>query len=149
MKRKLFISAGVAVLILGMLVLLNRDPTVEWSSFTPRLSETFQRTGFTTLALSSCSPDQVAVPFTVRWHPRRWRSEHTLFVTGFPNAAEHYTVAGKGSSQIECFVRYLDGRASAIDIRSHLRDAPVADILSAALRTQFPRLSIHLQTNDG
>jgi hypothetical protein len=141
--------AAIAVLVVGMLVLLNRDATVEWSSFTPQLSETFQRSGFTTLALSSCSPDKVAVPFTVRWHPRRWRSEPALSAAGFPNSAEHYTVVGQGSSEIDCFVRYLNGRASAIDIRSSLRDAPVADVLSAALAAQFPRLSIHLQTHDG
>ncbi len=130
--------------MLGLAVMLSQpDPTVNWSSFETRMDDAFDRLQFQVLSRSTCDPDLVAVPYSVLWHPRRWRfSDSVRVTTGFPDGAERYIVARGQSSPIECCVRYVDGRASAIDIRpsSHVD----ANRLRSDLASRFPGLCIRL-----
>ena len=147
MKRKVFILLAAAVIVLALAFTLKRDPSVEFGTFQQQLRDTFQRSGYTTLAHVSCSPQGVPLPLAIQWHPRRWHQEGSVqMVIGFPNGAEYYTVTLDGSSMLDCFVRYLDGRASFIDIRASGAQHLAATALRSTLAQQFPGLPIKLTT---
>jgi hypothetical protein len=104
------------------------------------------RSGFITVQEKSCGAEQVPLPLSVRWHPRRWFVEAPArAMTGFPNSAELYTVSLNGQSA-DCLVRYVEGRASVIDVRSRFTNQSAASILSSNLTKEFPTLPIRMQT---
>ncbi len=67
---------------------------------------------------------------------------HVYVATGFPNSADLYKLIMNGSLPIDCFVRYVDGRAAVILIRSQATEEPVARILQSTLAREFPGLTI-------
>ena len=147
MKRKVFILLAATVIALALAFILQRDPSVEFGAFQSQLRDTLRRSGYTTMTEASCSPQQVPLPLAIRWHPRRWHHEGSFqAVIGFPNGAEYYTVTQDGSSMLDCFVRYLDGRASYIDIRARAAQLSTATALRSTLAHQFPGLPIKLTT---
>ena len=149
LKRKPFIAiATVAVATATAVITLaiQPDPSIEWPSFQARLRQMFVRSGFITVQEKSCGADQVPLPLSVRWHPRRWFVEApALAITGFPNSAELYTVSLNGQSA-DCFVRYVDGRASVIDVRGDSANQDAAVILHSNVAQEFPKLPIRMQT---
>jgi hypothetical protein len=66
--------------------------------------------------------------------------ERGHFVSRFPDGAERHVVTDNGTAEIQCFVRYLDGRASYIDLRCDRSQEPVARSVRASLSEQLPRL---------
>ncbi|HET6407984.1 MAG TPA: hypothetical protein VFG14_08895, partial [Chthoniobacteraceae bacterium] len=62
-----------------------------------------------------------------------------------PNSADRYMVSLNGRS-VDCYVRYVEGRASVIDVRSDSANQGVAAILHSKLTEEFPRLPIRMQT---
>ena len=146
-KRKIFILLAAAVIALALVFTLQRDPSVEFGTFQPQLRDTFRRSGYTTVTEASCSPQRVPLPLAIQWHPRRWHHESSVqMAIGFPNGAEYYTVTQDGSAMLDCFVRYLDGRASFIDIRASGAQHLAATALRSTLAQQFPGLPIKLTT---
>lgn len=124
-------------------VLFQPDPTVGWASFQTSLDDAFDRLQFKVLERSSCDPNLVAVPYSVRWHPRHWHfSDSVREITGLPDGAERYIAARSQGSPIECSVRYVDGRASAVNIRAS--SEVDADNLRLELTTRFPGLCIRI-----
>ena len=145
MKRKPFIVVAAVAIALVLAFILRRDPSVESGAFQSQLRDTFRRGGYTTVAEASCSPQQVPLPLSTQWHPRRWHREGSIHMAiGFPNGAEYYTVTQDGSSLLDCFIRYLDGRASYIDIRARAAQKSAAVALRSTLAHQFPGLPIKL-----
>jgi len=130
----------------GIAFVLQRDPSIDWSSFQTRLRQTLTREGFITLEETSCDMDQVTLPLSMRWDPRGWFGITSgNVVTGFPNSADRFMVSLNGRS-VDCYVRYVEGRASVIDVRSDSANQGVAAILHSKLTEGFPRLPIRMQT---
>jgi len=148
-KRKVSILLAAAVILLGVALVFTPDRSVDYASFQPRFLTAVHNGGFQTVAVASCSSDQVPLPVGIRWHPRRWHSEPSIQTTiGFPDSAEHYTLVAAGAPPFDCFVRYLDGRATIIAIRAHAAQGVVARALRSTLAREFPGLTITLSTND-
>jgi hypothetical protein len=148
-KRKVTILLVAVVILLGVAFVLTPDRSVDHVSFQPRFTSVVGSGGFQTVELASCSSDQVPLPVGIRWHPRRWRSESGVHaVIGFPDGAEHYKLVADGSPPFDCFVRYLDGRATLIAIRARSAQESAARTLRSTLAREFPGLTITLTTND-
>lgn len=146
MKRKVFILLAVTVIALAAAFVCQRDGSVELGTFQAQFRESLQQRGFTIVAQASGSRDQVPLPLTIQWHPRRWHIEPAVQATiGFPDSSEHFTVSRDGTSTIECFVRYLDSRAQLIDIRAAHSQALAASDVRSTLHERFPALPIKLR----
>lgn len=143
LKRAIPILFGAVGISLALIVVLQSDPAVQSDVFQARLSGTFLRNGFTAVSAKTVNSDHVALPHSVRWHPRHWYRKISV-MTGFPDRAEHYTVTRDGSAMIDCFVRYIDDRASFIEIKTTTPQRLVAMDMQSALDQQFPGLPIKL-----
>lgn len=149
MKRGLTLLLAAALIVLGVAFVFQPDSSVDYASFQPRFLTAVRSRGFVAAEMAMCRGDQVPLPLAIRWHPRRWHTDSGIHVvTGFPNCAEHYQVALGGSASCDCFVRYLDGRATFISIRAQTAQQAAARTLRAALADEFPGLSISLITHD-
>ena len=149
MKRKILLFLAATFILLGVAYTIQSDRTIDYADFQPRFSTTVRSSGFQTVESASCSGDQVPLPLSIRCHPRRWHSDsHGQVVNGFPDSAELYKLAVDGSPTFDCFVRYVDGRASVIAIRAHTSQEPIARTLLSKLVREFPGLTITLTTND-
>lgn len=151
MRRVTSVKRTLLILVIGALttlgaVIFRRDPAVERASFQPRLRDALKSNGFTTIAEATCGADQVSLPLLVEWHPRHWGTKRsTQTGIGFPDAAERYTIAQHGGSALDCFVRYVDDRASIIQIRASRGEEVVAGNLRSSLVREFPGLPIKSQ----
>jgi hypothetical protein len=148
-KRKILLLLAATVIVLGVAYTIQPDRSIDYTYFQARFSTTVRSSGFQTVESASCSGDQVPLPLSIRWHPRRWHSDSRgHVVSGFPDSAERYKLAVDGSPTFDCFVRYLDGRATLIAIRAHTAQEPIARTLLSKLVREFPGLTITLTTND-
>jgi hypothetical protein len=148
-KRKILLLLAVTVIVFGLAYAFQPDRSIDYTSFQSRFSTAVHSSGFQTVESASCSGDQVPLPLSIRWHPRRWHSDSRVcLVIGFPDSAERYKIAVDGSPTFDCFVRYLDGRATLIAIRANSAQETIARTLRSALAREFPGLTITLTTND-
>lgn len=135
------------VIALALVYILRPDPSVEFRAFQSRLRDTFHRAGYTIMSEGSCSVQEVPLPLTIEWHPRRWQHrDPALVLIGIPPGADCYTVRRDSSSVLNCFVRYLDGRACYIDIRAGAADLSDVASLRSSLVSEFPGLPIEVTT---
>ena len=148
-KRKITLLLAAALIVFGGAYAFQPDRSVDYASFQPRFLTAVRSGGLETVEIMSCSRDQVPLPLAILWHPRRWHSDSGIHaVTGFPDSAERYKLAADGSPPCDCFVRYLDGRATVIAIRARTAQESVARTLRSTLAHEFPGLAITLTTND-
>jgi hypothetical protein len=147
MRKSIPFSLLVAVVAVGVGFALQPDPGIRFDAFKPRFRDAFQHGGYRILGISSCRPEEAPLPLTVAWHPRRWRGDSsTHFNIGFPNSAARYTVTIDGAPSLQCYVRYLDGRASIIIIRASTTQQTDGADLRSTLAHEFPRLPIWVRS---
>ena len=65
---------------------------------------------------------------------------------GLPNAdLQRFGLVRDRTSRVDCFVRYLDGRAQVVEIRAVRAESMAATDLRAALLQEFPALPIRVK----
>jgi hypothetical protein len=145
MKTKIFLILVAAVIARALVISWEPDPSVDGNYFQTRLRATLHRNAFSTNGPEWCNPQEAQAPLAIQWHPRRWYP-HTSStdVTGYLDGVDHYTVGDRTSKSVDCFIRYLDGRASFILIRAEPSALPLANSLRSALFREFPGLPIEL-----
>ena len=149
MKRKISIFFLAVLAVFGVAYDFQPDRSIDYATFQPRFSAALGDAGFQAVEVASCSGDRVPLPLSIRWHPRYWRGDPPpLTVSGFPDSAEHYKLLIGGSQPVDCFVRYVGGRATVIAIHSSSREHAAARALHSALAREFPGFTIVLTTNE-
>ena len=127
----------------------ERDPSISADTFVPQLRQAVKRAGFTLVREEAASKESVPLPITVRWHPRRLHSESEPSVTPqTADGADHLGLVRDRTSPVECFVRYLDGRAQFLLIRAKSNDSLAAANLRTALAKAFPDFPIELEVDN-
>jgi len=121
------------------------DPSVDGNYFQTRFRALLHRNVFSTNGPEECDPQEALAPVEILWHPRRWYP-HTseTEVIGYMDGVSHYTVKNRASMSVDCFIRYLDGRASFILIRANPSALPLAESFRSALDHEFPGFPIQL-----
>jgi hypothetical protein len=153
-KRKSLLLVAAAVVVIGTVFFCTAYAfrpfeTIDYASFEPRFATTIRSAGFQTLEERSCSGEQVPLPLNIRLRQHHSDSNSGIHVaTGFPNSAVHYKLTAGGSAPFDCFVRYLDSRATVIAVHARPAQASEARTLRATLVREFPGLTITLSTND-
>ncbi len=139
-----FLLAAIIALVLGFSC--QRDPSIETGAFVPQFREAVRHAGFGIVNESTASKDEVPLPFSVQWHPRRWwGSGNSDAGTPFPDTADHFSVVRDRTSRLECFVRYFDGHAQFIAIHAPPNEPLAAINLRAALTQKFPGFPIKIE----
>jgi hypothetical protein len=148
MTTKIILLLMAAAAACALIYSWEPDPSVDGDSFLKRFRATLYRSGFSTNGAEECNPQEAQAPLGIQWHPRRWYP-HTpeTDVVGGNDGVEHYTVMDRNSQSVDCFVRYIDGRASFILIRAAPAAASVASSLRATLAREFPDLPIERLTS--
>ena len=150
MKRKAVILVAAAVIVLGAVLgggvyAFRPFATVDYASFEPRFADAVRSTGLQIRELATVGGEQAPVPWNIRW---RLRSSDTnsgvCFAIGFPDCAEHFQLAASNGASFDCWVRYLDSRATIIAIRARPAQAAEARTLRSTLAREFPGLTITL-----
>jgi hypothetical protein len=147
MKTKIFLLLIAAALARALVMSWEPDPSVEANFFLKRFRSTLHRSALLTDGVEECDPQEAQAPLEILWHPRRWYP-HTseTDVVGYHDGVEHFVVKDRASASVDCFIRYLDGRASFVVIRAKPGAAPLANTLRSALAGEFPGLPIELQS---
>jgi hypothetical protein len=150
-KVSLFVAVAVIVQAAAyfFVVYFHRPfKTVDWASFEPRFLTAIDSTGFHTLEYGSCTREQVPLPLNIQWQqpPQGHSRIHLTF--GFPDSAMHYKLAVGGSAPFDCFVRYVDSRATVIAVHARSAQASQAQTLVSTLVREFPGLTITLTIDD-
>ena len=147
MKTKIFLLLIAAALVRALVMSWEPDPSVEANFFLKRFRATLHRSGLKTNGVEECDPQEAQAPLEIQWHPRRWYP-HTseTDVVGFHDGVEHFTVTDRASKSVDCFIRYLDGRASFVVIRAAPGAIPLGKSLHSALVQEFPDLPIELRS---
>ena len=147
MKRSslpFFLAALIAVLITFS---LQSDPSIDASAFEPRFREAARAAGLSVVNESNASKVELDLPWTVEWHPRRWKTRiANRPESGIDDGVDHYGLAGGKASRVDCFVRYLDGRVQVIAVRPINGDLFAAGEMRVALNRQFPKIPVKLQS---
>ena len=157
MKRKLPLFLSAAVVVTAFALSALPDPSIDQSPFQRHFYNTIRSVGLQDLTPKKLdgtdgkfSPEEVSVPWGVRWNPHRWYL-HTSSTApeGFPNGGGDFQWAHKlgdgSSSPFVCTVIYLDGRVSFIHIRAQADSFTVAESLRSALGLEFPGLPIKVE----
>jgi hypothetical protein len=147
-KTKVILLLIAAAAACALIYSWEPDPSVDGGYFQERFRAALLSGGLSTNGAEECNPQEAQAPLAIQWHPRRWYP-HTpeTDVVGGNDGVEHYTVMDRSSKSVDCFVRYIDGRASFIVIRAAPAAGSVANSLRAALAREFPDLPIELQTS--
>jgi hypothetical protein len=147
MMTKIFLLLAGAVAALALVISLEPDPSVEGGYFQARLRTLLHRNAYSTSGPEDCDPQEATPPLEIQWHPRRWypRTPSTD-VVGYHDGVEHQTVTDRNSRNVDCFIRYLDGRACFIMLRAEPAAIPFAKALHSVLAHEFPDLPIELHS---
>lgn len=140
MKRSalFLVAASLLVFALAGFFLWRAHAGVVWETFQPRLRDVLRHDGYSIVTVASCDPRQVPLPLLVGWQHRPPADSRAAF----SNSAEFYTVIPNGSGALDCFVRYVGGRACFMEVRGSVAQDPTAQALRASLSRQFPGLPI-------
>jgi len=146
-KTKIFLLLVAAVAALALVTSWEPDPSVEANFFLQRFRDTLHRSGFSTNGAEEGDPQEAQAPPAIEWHPRRWYPRNSeTDVIGFHDGVEHFTVMDRASTSVDCFIRYLDGRASFVVIRAAPGAVPLGKNLHSALVHEFPGFPIELRS---
>ena len=139
-----FLLAAILAILAGFS--FERDPSINADAFVPELRQAVKRAGFTVVTEEMASKADVPLPITVRWHPRRLHAEPEANATAqTTDGADHFGLLRDRTSRVECFVRYLDGRAQFILIRAKSGESLAAANLRTALAKAFPGFPVELE----
>lgn len=152
MKHITVIILAIATVALVVVFVLQPDATVDYASFQGRFQNALTKCDGSMASATSCRGEEVPLPLSVTWHPRRWHklatsTSNVAIGFGFPNSASRVQVAVDGSGPFDCFIRYLDGRAACISVRAHAAQMPQARTLRFALEGEFPGLPVMLENS--
>jgi hypothetical protein len=147
MKTKIFLLLIAAGLAWALVISWEPDPSVEANFFLKRFRATLHRSALSTNGVEECDPQEAQAPLAIQWHPRRWYP-HTAEtdVVGYHDGVEYFAVKDRTSASVDCFIRYLDGRASFVVIRAAPGAIPLGKSLHRALVQEFPDLPIELRS---
>jgi len=153
MKWKVLLFVAVAVIVQAAayfwVVYLHRPfETIDWVSFEPRFRTAIDSSGFHTLEIGMCSSEQVPLPLNIQWQQQPQDHSRIHFAFGFPNSAMHYKFAAGNAAPFDCFVRYVDGRATVIAVHARSAQASQARTLVSTLVREFAGLTITLTIDD-
>jgi len=148
-KTKIFLLLIAAGLAWALVMSWEPDPSVEANFFLRRFRTTLHRSGLSTNGVEECDPQEAQAPPAIEWHPRRWYP-HTAEtdVVGYHDGVEKFTVNDRTSESVDCFIRYLDGRACFVVIRAKPSGVPLGKSLHSALAHEFADLPIELRSRD-
>ncbi len=141
--KPIFLTAAVAVLlILVAVILLQKDPSIQYSTFDPHFVLVLHQANFQTLRESTRPSEEVALPLRIKCIPHYWFRKSPTLAIGFPDSVMRYGLVRGDAGPVECLVRYLDGRATCIDIRYPNGQEALASTLRDTLGQEFPGLPI-------
>lgn len=144
MKRSSLPFLLAAFIALAVGFSFQHDPSLDPNVFESQFRSAIRQAGFATLAEAELSADEVALPLTIRLHPRRWRTPEAASPQA-PDAVERFSLSRTNSTRVECYVRTLDGRVQLIEIRAPQSETIDAADLRVALRQRFPGLPVTLR----
>ena len=148
-KRKTFLFVASALSVFCVVYAFQPVQSVAYAAFEPRFDATIRTAGFRKLELASCSGELVSLPLRIRLRHLSLNTFSGIHAAiNFPDSAEHYTLVTEGSPSFDCYVRYLDSRATLIAIRASTAQESIARALRSALEREFPGVTISLTTND-
>jgi len=124
----------------------QHDPSIEANTFVSQLRTAVKHGGFSVVTEETASKDDVPLPLSIRWHPRRWHTQASPdFAVGNGDGADHFGLIRDRTSRVECFVRYLDGRAQFVLIRANANESLAAMNLRSALTQEFQGFPIQIE----
>ena len=146
MKRSAlpFFLAAILALVVGFSC--QHDPSIEGNSFVSQLRTAVKHGGFSIVTEEAVSKDDVPLPLSIRWHPRRWHTQTSPdFAVSNADGADRFSLVRDRTSRVECFVRYLEGRAQFVLIRANPNESLAAMNLRSALTHAFPDFPIQIE----
>ena len=146
MKRSAFpfLFAAIVAVVAGFS--FQHDPSIDASAFEPQFREAARRVGLTVVNETAASVNELPLPLTVQWHPRRWHTNSANRAeVGVADGVDHYGLVREQASRVDCFVRYLDGRVQVIAVHAARGDSLAATDLRMALQQKFPGIPVKLQ----
>jgi hypothetical protein len=147
MKRSSLPFLFAALIAVGLVFSAQQDPSVRGDDFEKKLRAAATGQHFAMVSDETVSQEEVSVPLTVRWHPRRWGPGNaSQTAIAFPDSTQRFGFVRGRAARVDCFVRYLDGRAQVVEIRAAHDAAEAAADLRTALMQEFPALPIKLRT---
>lgn len=146
MKRSFIPFLLAAIIALGLVFSTRQDLSVGATDFESKLRAAMKRQSFSIVNEEEVSQEELSLPVLVRWHPRRW-GQKTLSqeVATHPDGVLRIGLVRDGTSRVDCFVRYLDGRAQAVEIRAEQKQTRAGTEFRSVLTQEFPSLPIKLQ----
>lgn len=137
-----FLLAAIIAVLVGFSY--EHDPSLDHDSFEAKFRSSVRKAGFDILTEVSLGTDALALPLTVQLHPRRLRGTSGM-PSQFPDGTVRYGVARRGSFKMDCYVRYLEGRAQLLEIRTDRTGAVDASDLCLALRQGFGEFPVRIR----
>lgn len=160
MKRKLILISALVIVGSAFALSTLPDSSIDYNQFQTRFHHAIERANLRDLtptkiddASVKFNPEEVSVPWNIRWNPRQWypRTASTIppfWGTTGGNLQSAYKL-GDGSSAIVCTAVLLDGRISFIHIRAQTDSAAAVESLQSTLGAEFPGLPIKVDAGNG
>jgi hypothetical protein len=146
-KPALLTLLSLVLSILGAAYFLRRDHSIDWQEFDPKFMPAVKRAGFHATELSNRSGNAVPVPWDIK-RPLHLPSSNDPKIDirfGFPNCAYYYKLASDNLPTIDCYVRFLEGRAAFILIRAPSSEMASARHLQAELQMEYPGFPVIIE----
>jgi hypothetical protein len=145
-KRLLLICFAPLLLLAIMMIRLAMAPGIEWQDFEQRISTIFETSGMKVLSVATEEPESIPLPFGQKVRSLlSWRRSGPLVATGFPESVSHWIVRRTGGPMLECLVRYHEGKAVCVVIRSTDSAEKEKRALRDEVAKAFPYLKITLE----
>src|SRR3954453_5705788 len=91
MKRSAFPFLLAAIIALAVGFSYQHDPSIEADKFVKQLREAVQHGGFAIVNETAASKEEVPLPLSIQWHPRRWRTNSSSGgIAGNADGADHF-----------------------------------------------------------
>ena len=159
MKRKLLLSLVAAAVGSAFALSALPDPSIDYHLFQFRFFNAIHRANLRDLTPTKLDdankfpPEEVSIPWSIRWNPRRWYPRTVSTVPPFfgntdGNFQWTHRLGNGSSSPFVCTVVYLDGRVSFVHIQAQIDSSAAVESLQSMLNLEFPGLPIKVEVRD-
>ena len=146
MKRSFFPFLLAALIAVGLVFSAQHDMSVGAEKFEQQMRAAAKRQNFLIVNEEAVSQDELPLPLSVRWNPRRWGPRSASEEAAkLPDNIQRYAFVRDRTSRVDCFVRYLDGRAQVVEIRAPRNQERAANEFRSVLTQEFPALPVKLR----
>jgi hypothetical protein len=146
MKRSFFPFLLAALIAVGLVFSAQQDMSVGAETFEKQMRAAAKRQNFSVVNEEAVGQEELPLPLSVRWHPRRWGPKaSSADAARLPDNIERFGLIRDRTSRVNCFVRYLDGRAQVVEIRVTSNEVQAGTDLRSVLMQEFPSLTINLR----